>query len=92
MSPLSRSRICKALTNKSSKQTCRYRIKGVLNVIFYGPPDHANFYSELLTYPFFKKDVEPSEVTCKVLFSKYDAMALERLVGTKEAAALIRGA
>ncbi|KAG9033455.1 rRNA-binding ribosome biosynthesis protein utp25 [Tulasnella sp. UAMH 9824] len=41
----------------------RYRIKGVLNVIFYGPPDHANFYSELLTYPFFKKDVEPSEVT-----------------------------
>ncbi|KAG8961779.1 rRNA-binding ribosome biosynthesis protein utp25 [Tulasnella sp. 425] len=67
------------------------RIKGILNVIFYGPPDHANFYSELLTYPFFKKDVEPSEVTCKVLFSKYDAMALERLVGTKEAAALIRG-
>ncbi|KAG9002111.1 rRNA-binding ribosome biosynthesis protein utp25 [Tulasnella sp. 427] len=69
----------------------RYRIKGILNVIFYGPPDHANFYSELLTYPFFRKDVEPSEVTCKVLFSKYDAMALERLVGTKEAAALIRG-
>ncbi|KIO20315.1 hypothetical protein M407DRAFT_220818 [Tulasnella calospora MUT 4182] len=70
----------------------RYRIKGILNVIFYGPPDHANFYSELMAYPFFKKDVEPSEVTCKVLFSKYDAMALERLVGTKEAAALIRGA
>ena len=60
-----------------------------MNVIFYAPPDHANFYSELLTYPFFKQDVEGSDVTCKVLYSKYDAMALERLVGTREAASLI---
>ncbi len=67
----------------------RYRIKGIINIVFYGLPDHANFYSELLTYPFFKKDVEGNDVSCKVLYSKYDAMALERVVGTQEAVNLI---
>lgn len=68
----------------------RYKLKGVLNLIFYAPPDHANFYPELLTFPFINPDVDAADVACKVLYSRYDAMALERIVGTREAAAMTK--
>ncbi|KAF8336261.1 digestive organ expansion factor [Cantharellus anzutake] len=69
----------------------RSRFKGTRNIIFYGPPDHPQFYSELLSWPFLERGVEGSDVTVKVLYSKYDAMQLERIVGTHAVAPLIRG-
>ncbi|KAI0066038.1 digestive organ expansion factor [Artomyces pyxidatus] len=68
----------------------RYRIRGIRNLVFYGPPDHAIFYTELLSFPFLDQEVEPSDVTCRVLFSQYDWFRMERIAGTKEASQLIR--
>lgn len=69
----------------------RYKIRGIRNVIFYGPPDHAQFYTEFLSYPFLDDGVDASDVTCRVLFSKYDWLRLERIAGTESAAQLVKG-
>ncbi|ETW80476.1 hypothetical protein HETIRDRAFT_434572 [Heterobasidion irregulare TC 32-1] len=68
----------------------RYKIRGIRNLVFFGPPDHAQFYAEFLSYPFLDEDVEPSDVTSRVLYSKFDWFRLERIVGTKGATQLIR--
>ncbi|KAG5643388.1 hypothetical protein DXG03_001002 [Asterophora parasitica] len=68
----------------------RYKIRGIRNVIFYGPPDHPQFFTELLSYPFLDDGVEASDVTCRVLYSKYDWFRLERIAGTEVAGGLIR--
>ncbi|KAF8580022.1 DUF1253-domain-containing protein [Ramaria rubella] len=66
----------------------RYCIRGIRNVVFYGLPDHAQFYTELLSYPFLDEGVEPSDVTCQALYCKYDYMRLDRIVGSEEVIAL----
>jgi len=68
----------------------RYRIRGVRNLIFYGAPEHGQFYGEFLTFPFLDEGVEPLDVTAKLLYSKYDMMRLERIVGTDAVDGLIR--
>ncbi|THH30402.1 hypothetical protein EUX98_g3765 [Antrodiella citrinella] len=68
----------------------RYKLRGIRNLIFYGPPDHAQFYAEFISYPFLDDGVEPSDVSCRVLYSKYDWMRLERIAGTDGAAALTK--
>ncbi|KAI9507465.1 digestive organ expansion factor [Russula earlei] len=68
----------------------RYKIRGIRNLIFYAPPDHAAFYTEFLTYPFLDDGVEPSDVTCRVLYSRYDWFRVERIAGTKGAKQLIK--
>jgi U3 small nucleolar RNA-associated protein 25 len=64
--------------------TFRYRIRGARNIIFYGPPDHPQFFAEYLSFPFLDEGVEASDVTVRVLFSKWDAMRLERIVGSEK--------
>ncbi|RDB16721.1 U3 small nucleolar RNA-associated protein 25 [Hypsizygus marmoreus] len=68
----------------------RYKVRGIRNLIFYGPPDHPQFFTELLSYPFLDEGVEPSDVTCRVLYSKYDWFRLERIAGTEAAIGLIK--
>ncbi|KAJ2912720.1 hypothetical protein MD484_g7691, partial [Candolleomyces efflorescens] len=68
----------------------RYKIRGIRNVVFYGPPDHPQYFTEYLSYPFLDEDVEPSDVTCRVLYSKYDWFRLERVAGTEAAAELVK--
>ncbi|KAH9892650.1 digestive organ expansion factor [Cubamyces lactineus] len=68
----------------------RYKIRGIRNLIFYGPPDHAQFYTEYLSYPFLDDGVDASDVTCRTLYSKYDWLRLERIAGTEGAAELIQ--
>ncbi|KAJ3568005.1 hypothetical protein NP233_g5994 [Leucocoprinus birnbaumii] len=69
----------------------RYKIRGIRNVVFYAPPDHPQFFTEFLSYPFLDDGVEASDVTCKVLYSKFDWMRLERIVGTEAGLELVRG-
>lgn len=71
---------------------CRYKIRGIRNIIFYAPPDHPQFYTEYLSYPFLDDDVEASDVTAKVLYSKYDWFRMERIAGTETAAPLTQAA
>jgi len=70
----------------------RYKLRGIRNLIFYGPPDHSQFFTELLSYPFLDDDVEVSDITCRVLYSKYDWFRLERIAGTEAAIGLIKAA
>ncbi|TBU33717.1 digestive organ expansion factor [Dichomitus squalens] len=68
----------------------RYKIRGIRNLVFYGPPDHPQFYTEFLSYPFLDDGVDVSDVTSRVLYSKYDWLRLERIAGTEGAAELIK--
>ncbi|KAG9120781.1 rRNA-binding ribosome biosynthesis protein utp25 [Ceratobasidium sp. 392] len=69
----------------------RYKLRAIKHLTFYAPPDHAQFFTELLSFPFLDNDetpVSPGEVQVTGLFSKFDYMRLERIEGTKEAAAM----
>jgi U3 small nucleolar RNA-associated protein 25 len=78
------------LTYWISTLSRRYKIRGIRNLIFYGPPDHPQFYTEFLSYPFLDEGVDTSDVTCRVLYSKYDWFRLERIAGTEGAVELAR--
>jgi len=78
------------LTYWISTLSRRYKIRGIRNLIFYGPPDHPQFYTEFLSYPFLDEGVDTSDVTCRVLHSKYDWFRLERIAGTEGAVELAR--
>ncbi|KAF5377707.1 hypothetical protein D9757_009357 [Collybiopsis confluens] len=68
----------------------RYKIRGIRNLVFYGPPDHPQFYSEYLSFPFLDDGVESQDVTCRLLYSKYDWFRLERIAGTEAAVELTK--
>ncbi|KAL0956761.1 hypothetical protein HGRIS_002880 [Hohenbuehelia grisea] len=68
----------------------RYKIRGIRNILFYGPPDHPQYFPEFLSYPFLDDGVEASDITCKILYSKYDWFKLERIAGSDGAAELIK--
>lgn len=72
----------------------RYKIRGVKRVVLYGLPDNPAFYQELVG-DFVGQSVEQSlidssEVTVRVLFSKYDGLALERIVGSERVGKMMR--
>ncbi|OAX39772.1 DUF1253-domain-containing protein [Rhizopogon vinicolor AM-OR11-026] len=69
----------------------RYKIRGIRNLIFYGPPEHPQFFSELLSFPFLDDGVEASDVVSRVIYSKYDKFRVERIVGTKGVKGLLEG-
>lgn len=64
----------------------RYRVKGVKRVIMYALPDNPTFYKEVAG-EFIARTVSGGFVTpefCSVksLFSKWDALKMERIVGS----------
>ncbi|GAA5914883.1 rRNA-binding ribosome biosynthesis protein UTP25 [Sporobolomyces salmoneus] len=75
----------------------RYRIRGAKTVVFYAPPSHASYYPEFLSFPFKspgqlpnpneedQAQVDESELSAHVVFSKYDLLRMERIVGTGNA-------
>ncbi|XP_024536917.1 U3 small nucleolar RNA-associated protein 25 [Selaginella moellendorffii] len=62
----------------------RYQIRGIRELIFYSLPDHANFYSEMVNM--LGGGQNPS---CTVIYSKFDKLQLERIVGTQRAQKLL---
>jgi U3 small nucleolar RNA-associated protein 25 len=64
----------------------RYRIRGAKNIVFYGLPANAQFYSELINQ---MEDTQESAVMA--LFSKYDRPRLERIIGTKRVDKMVKG-
>ncbi|KAJ3444141.1 orf protein-related [Anaeramoeba flamelloides] len=62
----------------------RYKIRGVKNIIFYGLPKNAIFYSEMLNW------VESQNSSCLILYTKYEYMKLQRIVGSKRAKKILR--
>jgi U3 small nucleolar RNA-associated protein 25 len=71
----------------------RYRLRGAKTIVFYGPPDHARFYADFLHTPFIQSqkgeggevEVDEGEVSSRVLFSRFDVLRLERVVGSTDA-------
>ncbi|KAL3683520.1 hypothetical protein R1sor_001542 [Riccia sorocarpa] len=59
----------------------RYKIRGIKDIIFYSLPEHANYYVELLNM----LDGNEAAPSCTVIFSRFDNMQLERIVGTTRA-------
>ncbi|KLO94143.1 spt5p [Fusarium fujikuroi] len=72
----------------------RYQFRGVQRVIFYGLPDNPIFYTEIAGGYLGKSEqdlrLEPGQGTVKVVFSKYDVMKLERIVGSKRVGKMIQ--
>ncbi|GBF66967.1 U3 small nucleolar RNA-associated protein [Trichophyton mentagrophytes] len=59
----------------------RYNIRGVTNIVMYGLPDNPIFWGDLIEY-LGSAAGGAATPTVRVLFSKWDALKLERIVGT----------
>eukprot|EP00850_Spirogloea_muscicola_P019980 SM000203S06156 [mRNA] locus=s203:172171:178779:- [translate_table: standard] len=62
----------------------RYRLRGIQELIFYSLPDNAHFYAELLNL--LEGAANPR---CTVLFTKFDKLQVERIVGSTRASRLL---
>ncbi|RCI09319.1 hypothetical protein L249_1430 [Ophiocordyceps polyrhachis-furcata BCC 54312] len=69
----------------------RYRIRGVQGVVFYGLPDNPVFYREVAGEFLSRSQQELGvEATVRVMFSRFDAMKLERVVGSSRVAKMLQ--
>ncbi|RKP06438.1 digestive organ expansion factor [Thamnocephalis sphaerospora] len=68
----------------------RYRIRGTKHIFFYQLPEHAHFYPELLS-TLADADDGLRDLTISALYTRYDQLRLERIVGSQRATRMIRG-
>ncbi|KAK1543012.1 hypothetical protein CPAR01_03645 [Colletotrichum paranaense] len=72
----------------------RTPIRGVQRVIMYGLPDNPIFYREIAGDYLARSEqdmrIEPGQGTVRIMFSKYDVMKLERVVGTQRVGKMIQ--
>ncbi|KAF6839091.1 U3 small nucleolar RNA-associated protein 25 [Colletotrichum plurivorum] len=72
----------------------RYALRGVQRVVMYGLPDNPVFYREIAGGYLARSEqdlkLEPGQGTVRVMFSKYDVMRLERVVGTQRVGKMIQ--
>ena len=65
----------------------RYRLRGVRHLIFSGVPEHGRFYSELVNC--LEEASESHNTSVLVLFCKFEAHAVQRIVGTERAGRML---
>ena len=66
----------------------RFKIRGAMHIIFYSLPEYAHFYPELVNILGDVPETEnktSKQTSCLVLTTKYEKMALDRIVGVKRA-------
>ncbi|KAK1589657.1 U3 small nucleolar RNA-associated protein 25 [Colletotrichum navitas] len=72
----------------------RYQLRGVQRVIMYSLPDNPIFYREIAGGYLARSEqdlkLDPGQGTVRVMFSKYDVMKLERVVGTQRVGKMIQ--
>jgi U3 small nucleolar RNA-associated protein 25 len=72
----------------------RYQIKGVQRVIMYGLPENPIFYAEIAGGYLGRSEqdmkIGPGQGTVRVMFSKYDVMKLERVVGSQRVGKMLK--
>lgn len=72
----------------------RYRIRGPSTIVFLSPPDFPHFYPELCRLMFDKHPngadtLSRAERHVLLLYTRFDALALNRIVGTRRARAML---
>lgn len=72
----------------------RYHLRGVRSVMMYALPDNPIFYKEIaggyLATSIGEGRVDPMEAYVRSIFSKWDILKLERVVGSKRSAAMLK--
>ena len=72
----------------------RYHLRGVKSIIMYGLPDNPLFYQEIaegyLATSISEGRIDSTEASVRSLFSKWDILKLERIVGTRRSIAMLR--
>ena len=73
----------------------RFAIKGIRHLIFFQPPQHPHFFSELCNYlqPAYqnrKGGGSDGNMTITVLYNKYDAQRLASALGSEKAGQIVR--
>ena len=72
----------------------RYRVRGVKRVIMYGLPDNPVFYREIagdyLARSISEGTLGSTQANVRSIFSKWDVLKLERIVGTKRYRKMIK--
>lgn len=72
----------------------RYHLKGVKKVILYGLPENPIFYKEIvggyLASSIMAGKLNARDASARILFSKLDALKLERIVGTGRFLSMLR--
>ena len=72
----------------------RYHLKGVKRIIMYGLPENPIFYKEIvdeyLGSSIISAKVPARETSVRTMFSKFDVLKLERIVGTGRLLPMIR--
>ena len=72
----------------------RYHLKGVKKVIMYGLPENPIFYVEVITgflgASLAAAILNAREANVRAIFSKLDALKLERIVGTRRSLSMLR--
>lgn len=69
----------------------RYELYGVKNVLIYEAPSNPLFYKELLRYvgrSIYKEEADLDLSFVKTIYSKWDSLSLERIVGNERAPVL----
>jgi U3 small nucleolar RNA-associated protein 25 len=71
----------------------RYKIRGVRRAIFYGLPDNPAFYADIagsfLAASEADGTIEPGRGVVKAIFSRFDVLKLERIVGTERVGRMV---
>ncbi|KAF2759699.1 DUF1253-domain-containing protein [Pseudovirgaria hyperparasitica] len=70
----------------------RYRIRGVRSVVWYGVPDNAVFYGEgleMVLASVEKGVVGVGEARVRMLFTRWDGLGLERVVGSERVRGMV---
>lgn len=72
----------------------RFDLKGVKNILMYGVPNNPIFYTEVVSSigrSVYDEIADLNISSVRVLYSKWDALALERVVGSERAPVLTHG-
>ncbi|KAI7746597.1 hypothetical protein M8C21_010208 [Ambrosia artemisiifolia] len=62
----------------------RYKIRGIQNLIIYSLPERKEFYPEIVNML-----DESQSMNCTVLFTRFDILRLERIVGAGPAKRMV---